>query len=108
MNEAPLTDLFGNPVSVATAHTRSGRRVGIGGRGFRGGYFMQPGSGTAAHPGETCWTCEHYCRRQGGVKAYPKCGRMMHAWTGGPGSDIKARSPACSGWEPVKEDAKHA
>jgi hypothetical protein len=97
-------NLFGESIAPAAALANTHRRIGINGRGFTGGYFMQPGSGSKDHPGETCKTCEHYCRVAGGAKAYPKCGRMEHAWTSGPGSDIRARAAACSGWEKIKED----
>lgn len=90
-------DLFGAPLSDDTAMAKVRRRAS--GRGWRGGYASAPGSGPA---GETCKTCDHYCRVGGGRRAYPKCGLMRHAWTHGPGSDIKARAPACSQWrEPL-------
>lgn len=94
-----LNDLFGQPIAEATALARP-RKIGIGGRGFKGGYFMQPGSGPT---GETCKTCAHYRRVRGGARAYPKCLKMKHAWTSGPGSDIKAKMAACSGWEKKPE-----
>ena len=88
-------DLFGDPITQKQVMARPSR-VGINGRGFKGGYYTHPGSGPA---GETCKTCKHYCRVAGGRKAYPKCERMRHHWSHGPGSDIKAKAPACSGWE---------
>lgn len=59
------------------------------------GYAYRPGSGPA---GETCGSCEHKVRKKMGG-SYLKCGLAHHKWTGGPGSDILARSPACRGWE---------
>lgn len=60
------------------------------------GYAAPPGTGPA---GETCKTCQHYCRTGGHAKHYLKCGRTRHAWTHGPGTDIKAGAPACKFWE---------
>lgn len=58
------------------------------------GYAALPGTGPA---GETCKTCAFYS----GVryaKKYRKCLLMLPQWTGGPGTDILARSPACAYW----------
>jgi hypothetical protein len=59
------------------------------------GYAAPPGSGPA---GEKCKTCQHYTHRVR-AKAYRKCELMVHAWTGGPGTDIKANAPACRRWQ---------
>lgn len=59
------------------------------------GYAATPGTGPA---GETCKTCAHICRKTMS-KTYLKCGLMRAHWTGGPGSDIRANSPACARWE---------
>lgn len=59
------------------------------------GYADRPGSGPE---GETCKTCKHYYRKTMS-KAYLKCNLMRKLWTGGPRTDIKAASPACSKWE---------
>jgi hypothetical protein len=58
------------------------------------GYAWKPGTGPA---GETCKTCAHYTRVQH-AKVYLKCGLMRSVWTNGPGTDIKASSPACEKW----------
>lgn len=61
------------------------------------GYVWHPGTGPA---GETCKTCAHIARietRAGNV--YRKCGLNRLNWTGGPGSDILAKTPACLKWE---------
>jgi hypothetical protein len=59
------------------------------------GYAAAPGSGPE---GETCASCKHYTlKRMGGT--YRKCSLMRAVWTGGPGSDIRARAPACKKWE---------
>lgn len=48
--------------------------------------------------GETCGSCKHIMR----TAHYRKCELVRKLWTGGPGTDIKARSPACSKWESAK------
>ena len=62
------------------------------------GYAALPGTGP---PGETCKTCKHFYRHEMG-KTYFKCSLMRLIWTHGPGSDIKAKSPACKRWEKGK------
>ena len=59
------------------------------------GHAARPGSGPE---GETCGSCAHYTLRQMS-KTYRKCGLTKATWTGGPGSDIRAKDPACSKWE---------
>jgi hypothetical protein len=59
------------------------------------GYAAQPGTGPE---GETCGTCKHHCQIRYS-RTYHKCGLIRHLWTGGPGSDILVRSPACRSWE---------
>lgn len=56
-------------------------------------YAAHPGSGPR---GETCRTCAHSYGRQFS-KTYWKCDLVKA--TGGAGTDIKLRSPACSRWE---------
>jgi hypothetical protein len=82
-------NLWGEPITlqVSTARRPTNRR----------GYAAQPGTGPA---GETCKTCRHACRtNEQGSKQYWKCGLRRSDWTGGYGTDILARSPACSKWE---------
>jgi hypothetical protein len=59
-------------------------------------YAAWPGTGP---DGETCGSCKHCVRAWNG--RYRKCGLLRSIWTGGPGTDIKARSAACSKWEAV-------
>jgi len=59
------------------------------------GHAWTPGTGPE---GETCGTCKHLYRRQMG-KTYLKCGLNRARWTGGKGSDIRARDDACKKWE---------
>lgn len=61
----------------------------------RGKHYIQP-RGYAYHPGtgpegETCGSCKHDVPG----RRWHKCGLR----TGGRGSDILARSPACKYWE---------
>lgn len=58
-------------------------------------HYATPGSGPL---GETCGSCRHLARVQL-ARTYLKCERMRAHWTGGAGTDIKARDRACSGWE---------
>lgn len=69
----------------------------LSGRGYTGGYAARPGTGPE---GATCKECQHYRRVPGGANTYLKCALMRERWTGGPGSDIKAGSPACAKFEP--------
>ena len=63
-----------------------------------GGYAAPPGSGPA---GQTCSSCVHYVvvGRRG---RFRKCELLRAALTHGPGTDILARSPACSQWQPSR------
>jgi len=67
-----------------------------------GGHAAPPGTGPE---GETCKTCEHYVHRPSGSgKVFRKCLLMRRAWTNGPGSDIRAKDPACREWEPYQPE----
>lgn len=57
------------------------------------GYAARPGGGPA---GESCRTCA--CLKATGYnrKTYYKCALVKP--TGGPGTDIRLKSPACSQW----------
>jgi len=63
--------------------------------GTPAGYAAPPGSGPE---GETCGTCNHLYRRKM-AKTYLKCELMQARWTGGKGTDVRSRSPACLRWE---------
>lgn len=60
------------------------------------GYAALPGTGPE---GKTCRDCAHYTHKGGVAGNYPKCGANRARWTGGRGSDILARAPACSRFE---------
>lgn len=67
------------------------RQIALGSH-FRA-YAAKPGTGP---DGEICRTCSHsYARRFS--KNYWKCGLVPA--TGGQGTDIRLKSPACSKWE---------
>lgn len=60
--------------------------------------------GHAGHPGrgpkgETCGSCVSRKSVHGGRKAYSKCELNRKNWTGGSGSDIRMRDPACEFWK---------
>lgn len=48
--------------------------------------------------GETCGSCRHALRFLA-ARSYSKCALMRSRWTGGEGSDIRLRTPACRKWE---------
>ncbi|KAF1060729.1 hypothetical protein DX980_20455 (plasmid) [Burkholderia gladioli] len=79
------TDLFGELLikRVSEARRRPVRR---------NGYAAAPGTGPA---GETCASCAQ-ARRFG---QYAKCALLERHWTGGQGTDVLLRSPACRLWE---------
>jgi len=65
------------------------------------GHAAPPGSGPQ---GETCGSCEHIFRKSLS-KTYIKCALARARWTGGGGTDIRVRDPACRLWEKAKPDA---
>ena len=96
-----MKDLFGNEVAFDPAGpslTPKERRKLKHGRTtpLPKGHAAPPGSGPA---GETCAGCEHYTRREYHNRIYRKCGKNKANWTQGPGSDIRAKDPACRLWE---------
>lgn len=89
-------DLFGEaPAGLPTAKGRGPK----GGKRYTlpAGYAALPGTGPA---GETCGSCKYMARcGNGGSKTWRKCELMQLKWTGGPKTDVLARSPACRRWE---------
>jgi hypothetical protein len=59
------------------------------------GHAAPPGTGPE---GETCGSCAHLHRNQQ-ARVYLKCGLNKANWTGGGGSDVRARDAACRRWE---------
>lgn len=60
--------------------------------------------GHAGHPGqgpkpETCKSCRHKSAVPVGRKTVYKCQLNRRNWTGGPGSDIHLKDPACEFWD---------
>jgi hypothetical protein len=85
MKTIQMVNLFGQPEVVRISEAR---RKPVA----RNGYGAAPGTGPE---GETCATCDH-ARRFG---RYAKCELLRQHWTGGQGTDIMLRSPACRQWE---------
>lgn len=88
-----MNDLFGEPIvekDLPPAPGEKGKRRPT----KPNGYAALPGTGPA---GETCRTCAHlaHCGRRG---RYLKCLLERARWTCGPGTDVRASSPACSKW----------
>lgn len=81
----PEKDLFGEPISEKPSIKNP-----------VGGYAARPGSGPS---GETCRTCRFAVCAGYHDRNYWKCQKIEHAWTFGPGSDIRLKAPACRHWE---------
>lgn len=89
-----MNDLFGNPIVEVPKLTRNGnKRRDETPRG----YAARPGSGPEGH---FCRDCRHLVRKHAG-NTYLKCWLMQRVWTGGPKTDIRAKSPACEHWASV-------
>ncbi len=86
-------DLFGEPLTHPVERVPGQRKPTP-----LKGYAAEPGTGP---PGETCGSCRHH-RVIRYSKSYHKCEEFKNQggkWTGGPGTDIRVRSPACRFWE---------
>ena len=88
---ADLFDLAGGP--MLTPEQR--RRLALASKKKKTGHAWAPGTGPE---GETCGSCKHLVRKHM-AKTYLKCGLMRGQWTGGGGTDVRARDPACKKWE---------
>lgn len=77
-----LFNCYGDPITLRKPET------------YGKGYPAAPGTGPE---GETCRTCTHKYRRELASNYY-KCLLMKASWTGGKGTDILLKSPACSKW----------
>ena len=60
------------------------------------GHAGVPGTGPQ---GETCKSCSHLMRRATYRKTFLKCALRKAEWTGGKGTDIRAKDAACGKWE---------
>lgn len=77
-----------------------GQRMPIPGASPRQRSRATPAPVGSGPEGETCKTCLHYTRAQYHDYVHLKCGLMRAVWTHGPGTDIKAKWPACREWVP--------
>lgn len=89
-----MRDRFGNPLTEDEARdllTRTRHQP------LKNGYAYPPGTGPE---GETCGSCKHIGWQdvRSGRRFY-ECGRERHRWTGGTGTDVLLKAPACRGWE---------
>jgi hypothetical protein len=91
-----MTDIFGQDITVAEAHATRDKPKR---KQVPNGYACRPGSGPA---GETCETCVHSWRVQGGRKRYWKCALIKANWTNSYGTDIQLSAPACQLWKPAE------
>jgi hypothetical protein len=87
MNDIPLLDRAMLPEERKALFRKIPKRIGL--------HAAPVGSGPA---GETCGSCKHLFRKSLS-KTYLKCALVRSHWTGGGGTDIKARDAACSKWE---------
>lgn len=98
-----MADLFGNPCGPDFGALTDAERRRIRRRTYAipRGYADKPGSGPE---NETCGSCRHHATRHF-AKVYHKCKLNQASWTGGPKTDIRVRSPACSKWEADEKEA---
>lgn len=97
-----MADLFGHEVQDSGESLQVPTRPALvltGSARVRGKHYVEP-RGYAAPPGsgpegKTCRDCASYTHRGGVAGTYPKCWENRARWTGGRGSDILARAPAC-------------
>lgn len=88
-----MRDMFGNEVTIEEA--RALLKKGPKRKPTQpNGYAAPPGTGPQ---GETCGSCK-WLYRNHQSKTYLKCEKNRPFWTGGPGSDIRAKAPACREW----------
>jgi len=101
-----MVDLFGMEVSESDERMAVPTRIPLvlTAATPRGKHYTEP-RGYAAMPGTgpegmQCRHCAHYTHASGTAGNYPKCGANRARWTGGRGSDILAKAPACSKFAP--------
>lgn len=99
-------DINGKPFDMTALHAKFREHRAIVGASPRrkptrpNGYAEPPGTGPA---GKTCRDCAHKrTMTNTGSKSWIKCELMRRAWTNGPGTDIRAGSPACRRFEGKK------
>ena len=69
----------------------------------KNGYAAPPGTGPE---GKTCKDCQHKRSMGHGAKHFIKCELRRATWTSGEGTDILARTPACSKFAPRVDSDK--
>lgn len=84
-----MNDLLGDVITAVNGKEPNRKPT------VRKGYAAIPGTGPA---GETCKTCTHAVGTGNCSKVYHKCYLMKAHWTGGQGTDILLKSPACRNW----------
>lgn len=99
------TDLFGFEAGESDDALQIPKRIPLvlTAAAPRGKHYVEP-RGYAARPGtgpadKQCRQCRHYTHKGNVAGNYPKCGANRARWTGGRGSDILAKAPACSKFE---------
>lgn len=93
-----MKDLFGQEVPVPV-QTRPGGLMKRTKTTIPNGYAAPPGTGPS---GQTCGSCAHLIYRERAGR-YLKCELRRPTWTGGRGTDVLARAPACRHWAPQLE-----
>ena len=97
-----FVDIHGNPIDLRQKMQEGykqrylERKAGVVARKptVKNGYAAPPGTGPE---GKTCKDCEHKTTMGAGhAKSWIKCELRRATWTGGEGTDILARSPACN------------
>lgn len=100
-----FVDINGNPIDLRAKMAEGARRRYLEGKAaapkrkptVKNGYAAPPGTGPE---GKTCRDCAHkHTMGAGHAKSWIKCELRRATWTGGEGTDILARSPACSKFE---------
>jgi hypothetical protein len=98
-----FVNVHGEPIDMTALRAKAPDHRAINGTGKKRkptepkGYAAVPGTGPE---GKTCRDCKHkQTMSNTGNKSWIKCDLMKAAWTHGPGSDIRAGSPACRRFE---------
>lgn len=92
MKDQEVKDLFSLDRMLTPAERR---RLQVRTNPKKSGHAAPPGTGPE---GETCKTCANLTRIRL-AKTYLKCLLREGTWTGGYGTDIRARDPSCHKWE---------
>ena len=90
-----MMDLFEN----LPEHAAPEKPVRISKKGL---YAALPGTGPK---GETCGSCDNLASKRMS-RTYHKCFLTRALWTGGGGTDVRVRSPACSKWKALDVEAQ--